>query len=182
MPKFVFIFLLICSITSCDSPEARRPISSKTGNYIKSSISLNKKLYQEEKTRIDQLIKKDTSKQFISSKKGFWYAYDTKIDSDSLLTPGFNDLVDFSFNISTLDEIIIYSKEDLKPRKYLMDKQPLFTGLREGLKLLKAGESATFIFPSQLAYGYYGDENKIGTNTPIICNVTINSIIKNNNK
>ena len=59
-----------------------------------------------------------------------------------------------------------------------MDQQELFTGLREGLKLMKAGETVTFLFPSQKAYGYYGDENKIGTNIPLICQVTVNSIIK----
>ena len=61
-----------------------------------------------------------------------------------------------------------------------MDKQELFTGLREGLKLMKPEESITFIFPSQTAYGYYGDDNKIGTNIPLICEVTLNTIIKNN--
>ena len=54
-----------------------------------------------------------------------------------------------------------------------MDKQELFTGLREGLKLMRSGETVTFLFPSQKAYGYYGDENKIGTNVPLICEVTL---------
>ena len=61
-----------------------------------------------------------------------------------------------------------------------MDQEELFTGLREGLKLMKAGETYTFIFPSQKAYGYYGDENKIGRNTPIISQVTVNSITTKN--
>lgn len=60
-----------------------------------------------------------------------------------------------------------------------MDQQELFTGLREGLKLMKSGETVTFIFPSQKAYGYYGDQNKIGSNLPIICEVTVNSITPN---
>jgi gliding motility-associated peptidyl-prolyl isomerase len=74
---------------------------------------------------------------------------------------------------------LIYSKEALKTQNYAMDREELFTGLREGLKLLKTGETATFLFPSQKAYGYYGDEHKIGSNTPIICEVTINSITQN---
>mgnify|MGYP003656434644 FL=1 len=57
-----------------------------------------------------------------------------------------------------------------------MDQQELFTGLREGLKLMQAGETVTFLFPSHKAYGYYGDENKIGTNIPLVCKVTVNSI------
>jgi len=60
-----------------------------------------------------------------------------------------------------------------------MDKEELFTGLREGLKLMKSGETVTFLFPSQKAYGYYGDENRIGSNTPLICKVTVNSITPN---
>jgi len=58
-------------------------------------------------------------------------------------------------------------------------QEELIAGLREGLKLMKKGESATFIFPSQMAYGYYGDDDKIGTNTPLIYEVTVHDIIKN---
>jgi FKBP-type peptidyl-prolyl cis-trans isomerase len=57
-----------------------------------------------------------------------------------------------------------------------MDKQELMTGLREGLKIMKEGETVTFVFPSYKAYGYYGDMNKIGSNTPIISKVTIINI------
>ena len=60
-----------------------------------------------------------------------------------------------------------------------MDKQEIFTGLREGLKLMKTGETVTFLFPSQKAYGYYGDNNRIGINMPLMCEVTINSITQN---
>ena len=40
-------------------------------------------------------------------------------------------------------------------------------------KLMKEGEVVTFIFPSQIAYGYYGDNNQIERNQPIICKVTL---------
>jgi FKBP-type peptidyl-prolyl cis-trans isomerase len=38
------------------------------------------------------------------------------------------------------------------------------------------GDRVKFIFPSQSAYGYHGDDKKIGTNQPIICIVTLNKI------
>lgn len=75
----------------------------------------------------------------------------------------------------------IYSEEDIAPQDYAMDKEELFTGLREGLKLMKPGETVTFLFPSQKAYGYYGDTNKIGVNTPLMCKVTVNTITKKQN-
>ena len=41
---------------------------------------------------------------------------------------------------------------------------------------MKAGETVTFLFPSQKAFGYYGDSNRIGTSVPLKCTVTINTI------
>ena len=57
-----------------------------------------------------------------------------------------------------------------------MDKEIIFKGLREGLKIMKEGENVTFLFPSEKAYGYYGDQNKIKSNIPLICNVRLDSI------
>jgi FKBP-type peptidyl-prolyl cis-trans isomerase len=49
-------------------------------------------------------------------------------------------------------------------------------GLRDGIKLMKKGEKVTFLFPSHMAFGYHGDNKKIGTNEPLICTVTLNDI------
>lgn len=177
MYKLILACMLIGFTVGCKSPEPRKPISVKSGSLVNSeSIVRNKKLYEKEKEQILAVTAKSTEHNFIASENGFWYAYQTKIESDSLKTPKFGDIVNFNFNISSLNGTVIYTKEELKVRNYAMDKEELFTGLREGLKLMKAGETATFIFPSQKAYGYYGDENKIGRNIPIISKVTVNSI------
>jgi FKBP-type peptidyl-prolyl cis-trans isomerase len=62
-----------------------------------------------------------------------------------------------------------------------VDKQNILMGLRHGIKLMKKSEKVTFLFPSHMAYGYHGDDRRIGTNEPIICTVTLNDI-KNENK
>jgi FKBP-type peptidyl-prolyl cis-trans isomerase len=49
-------------------------------------------------------------------------------------------------------------------------------GLRDGIKLMNEGEKVTFLFPSHMGYGYHGDNNRIGTNQPLICTVTLNDI------
>ena len=41
---------------------------------------------------------------------------------------------------------------------------------------LKKGETISFLFPSHMAYGYHGDDQKIGINQPIICTVTLKDI------
>lgn len=172
------IALLICALlfVACKSPEARRPVSSKSGSFIDASVERNIKLNEREQTYIKKIMSENPEQEYIASENGFWYYYNVK-QADSLMSPDFGDIVTFNYNIKTLTDDIIYSKEDLKPQTYVMDKQELFSGLREGLKLMKSGETVTFMFPSQKAYGYYGDENKIGINVPIKCEVSVNSII-----
>lgn len=181
MKYLILITLIAFTLFGCKSPEARRPISVKTGSFIDESVERNKKLNEEEHNIILDLIKRENNSNYIASENGFWYHYNTKVEGDSI-TPKFGDIVNFNYSISDLNGNMIYSAEELKTRDYAMDQQELFSGLREGLKLMKAGETVTFIFPSQKAYGYYGDSNKIGTNVPLICNVTINTITQKENK
>ncbi|MBN4085325.1 gliding motility-associated peptidyl-prolyl isomerase GldI [Flavobacteriaceae bacterium AH-315-B10] len=177
MKKLITILLVMLAFTSCNSPEARRPVSVKTGSYIDKSVALNKKLNSEQHKSIQQIIKNNPDTEFIASQNGFWYYYNVKVEGDSI-TPKFGDIVNFNYNVTDFNNNTIYTEEELKARNYAMDQEELFSGLREGLKLMKAGETITFLFPSDKAYGYYGDENKIGTNIPIICKVTINTIIQ----
>ena len=73
---------------------------------------------------------------------------------------------------------MLYSKEELKPQVYHVDKEDILAGIRYGIKLMNKGETVTFLFPSNLGYGYRGDLKKIGPNQPLICTVTLNDIQK----
>lgn len=179
MIKLYTCICITLFVLGCKTPEARKPISVKTGSFINESIKRNKKLYAIEQAHIEKLLIKQQGDNYLASESGFWYYYNTKIENDSLNTPNFGDIVNYNYNVKALDGSLIYSKDELKTQNYPMDKDELFTGLREGLKLMKTGETVTFLFPSQKAYGYYGDNHKIGSNTPLICEVTINSITQN---
>ncbi len=180
MIRPIITLLLLASLVSCKSPEARLPISHQTGSFINASVERNIKLNKKEKERIEQIMKADTDSDYIASESGFWYTYETKIEQDTIKA-NFGDIINFDYNVKTLNGQIIYSDEEITPRDYKMDKEELFTGLREGLKLMKPGETVTFLFPSQKAYGYYGDTNRIGTSVPLMCKVTVNSIIQTQN-
>ncbi|MBU2928938.1 gliding motility-associated peptidyl-prolyl isomerase GldI [Winogradskyella psychrotolerans] len=166
--------LLLCF--SCKPPEARLPESVQSGSFLKASAERNKKLNELEHQQIQDIIESNPDKEYIASESGFWYYYQTKIESDTI-QPQFGDVIHFTFDVSNIEGDEIYAETN---KTYIMDKEELFTGLREGLKLLKPTETATFIFPSQKAYGYYGDEGKVGTNVPLICEVTLNTITKKN--
>lgn len=175
----IIFMLLICLVLGCKSPEARQPVSTKSGSFIKESAERNIKLYQKEQELISDIIKNHPERNYIASESGFWYFYNTKVELDTI-TAGFGDIVNFDYDIKELNGNEIYTTDEIPTQNYAMDKAELFTGLREGLKLMKPGETVTFLFPSQKAFGYYGDTKKIGTNVPIMCQVTVNSITQNN--
>ncbi len=171
------IFCLVVLLTSCKTPEARKPVNIKSGSFISKSIDRNKQLAAKEEARIQKIIKNDTVNNYIASETGFWYYYNKK-DTIAGITPKFGDIVTFNYNIKDLSGNIIYSQQELDTISYRIDKQELFLGLREGIKLMKQGEMVTFLFPSYQAYGYYGDDYKIGTNIPLISEVKLNTITK----
>jgi len=181
MKHLVSIMLLLFFVASCKSPEARRPETQKTGSFIKKSVERNKKLIETQQNLIEDIIKNNPENNYIASENGFWYYYQTKVETDSI-TPKFGDIVNFNYDVKDFSDRIIYTADELKTQNYAMDQEELFTGLREGLKLMKAGETLTFLFPSQQAYGYYGDENKIGANIPLICKVKVNTITQKTNE
>jgi gliding motility-associated peptidyl-prolyl isomerase len=179
MVRTLFIILICCiGIVSCKSPEARRPIQASSGSFIKESAERNKKIYEEEKAIIQKFMDATSENSYITSESGFWYFYNTKLDSTSTQTPQFGDEITFTYDVKHLDGNLILSEEENGLQNYKIDQtyQDLISGLRDGLKLMKEGETVTFLFPSYKAYGYYGIENKLGTNIPVQSKVTLKSI------
>lgn len=178
--RIIALLALGSSLATCCSQkqEARRPISHSSGEFMKQSVERNKKLNDSEEKLIAAIIKKDTASQYIASPRGYWYFYNQKNTQTSDNKPTRGDIVYFDYEIKDLDGKIIYTKEELKPQKYAIDKQPIIIGLRDGIKQMQKGEKVTFLFPSHLAFGYHGDDNKVGSNKPIICTVTLNDVKK----
>ena len=172
--KIVPILITVLFFLGCSQQKARKPISQSSGTFLKESAERNKKLIASEETKIDSIIKSNPDSNYISSKKGYWYIYESKNDQDTL-RPKKGDIAYFNYEIKDLRGNIIYSELELKPQEYHVDKeQKIIIGLRHGIKLMHKKEKITFLFPSHVAYGYHGDEKRIGANQPIICSVTLN--------
>ena len=179
--KLFYILFFSALIASCKSPEARRPVQSHSGTFIKASADRNKKIYEEEKSYIEKLIAKDSTHQYITSENGFWYFYNIR-DTATTEMPDLGDVVKFTYDIKDLNGIVILSEKENGLQQYRVDQsnQELISGVREGVKLMKEGETVTFLFPSYKAYGYYGIEEKLGTNIPVQSTITLHSIEQSN--
>ncbi len=170
--KIAFTLLLITFI-SCKEQQARKPISQSSGTFMKESAERNKKLIKGEERQIDSIIKSNPKIKYFASQKGYWYHYESKNETDTL-SPKKGDVAYFDYEIKDLHGNVIYSDVELKPQTYIVDKQNILMGLRHGIKLMHKSEKVSFLFPSHMAFGYHGDNNRIGTNEPIICTVTLN--------
>lgn len=171
------LLLILLVFFGCKPSEARKPVQQNSGRFFDTSIERNKALNEKEYTAIKNLVD-EAQNPFVVSDYGFWYQYVQK-NNQNEYTPKFGDQVFYTYTVKNLDGDWIYSSNETTEKTYFVEQEELFAGLREGLKLMKENETITFIFPSQLAYGYYGDNNKIGSNTPLIYEVTVQKILQN---
>jgi gliding motility-associated peptidyl-prolyl isomerase len=175
LSKIVLLIVVFMTFLSCkQQQQARMPISRSSGTFMKESAARNKKLIAGEEGKIDSIIKSNPKIQYLASKKGYWYHYQIKNENDTL-RPKKGDVAQFDYEIMDLKGNVVYSEVELRPQTYLVDKQNILMGLRDGIKLMRKNEKVTFLFPSHMAYGYRGDNKLIKSNQPIICTVTLNN-------
>lgn len=177
MHKLFYISLFFFVAISCKSPEARRPVNQSSGSFIQQSAERNKTLYKKEEKMIAEIISKDSATEYEASPSGFWYYYNVK-DTINTPKPKLGDVVTFTYDIKDLNGQTIVSEIENGLQQYQVDQsnQDLISGIRDGIKIMKAGETVTFLFPSYKAYGYYGINQKIGANVPVQSTVTLKSI------
>jgi gliding motility-associated peptidyl-prolyl isomerase len=175
--KNLLYILLAVIITSCSQQQARKPISHTEGSFMKESAERNKKIIADEEKIIAAIIKATPEIKYISSKKGYWYYYIKKNETDTI-KPIKGDIVTFDYDVKDIGGNQIYAQDELQTQTYAVDKQNIMTGLQNGIKLMKKDETVTFLFPSHSAYGYHGDNKKIGSNEALICTVTLKNINK----
>ncbi len=172
-----FLCLILMTAIGCEGPEPRKPVKVRTGSFIKESVERNKKLLALEEEKIRGIIAGDSVQTYETSPTGSWYYYINKIE-DPAPKPEEKDLVIMNYALLHLNNDTIYSEKEVGQLRYRVDQQELFPGLRNGVKMLKAGETAVFLFPSALAFGYHGDNDKIGPNVPLKAVVTLYEIEK----
>lgn len=172
--KLIVLLVFVSVLSACTKPSPRKPIVRNTSSFLNESIKRNKIINKSEESALLDLMKNDTSHQYISSKNGFWYYYIRK-NSKAILVPKKGDIINYSYSIKDIYGDMLYTQKELGVRSYIVDKQELITGLQDGLKLMKEGEEVVFLFPSYKAYGYSGYQ-KIGTNQPLIYTVNLKKI------
>ncbi len=176
-PVLIVFLVSFFALISCEGPQPRHPVKRSTTSATQMAIERNKKLLKAEEKLIKTVISQDSTNTYYQSNSGSWYHY-IKQNKKATYTPQPGDLVTMTYNVLSLTNDTIYTMEDIGIIKYKVDKQKLFTGLQNSVKLLKENETATFLFPSSLGYGVPGDGDKIGINMPIKSTIAVLKIKK----
>lgn len=164
--KLRFSFFLLFLAIGCTQPQPRKPINTKKDSFLKGSVERNKNIINQQQLQFKKIIAQDSTRNYIASSTGFWYAYLVETDSVKV-RPKRGDRVRFDYKIEALDATVLYDEMELGTVSYLVDKEELLPALREAVKVLSVNEVATFLFPSYLCYGYQGDDEKVDINQPL---------------
>jgi len=177
--KYILLPLLFVAFACKNNNQvAREPLHHDRRQVDMESVNKNRDRNRQEEQYIKELIKKDSIHKYFDSGHGFWYYYEIQNKKDSIKIE-VGDKVELNYELRDLSDNVIYSSDEIGKKTYRVDHENYFRGFREAVKLLKPQEQAWFIFPSNAAYGYHGDENKIGNSVPLKMKLTIYSITKN---
>ena len=163
--SLLLVFLFGLGSNACKKNAAQFPSNKTVDNDSteQSLIEMNKALTIREDSLIQSYINKQ-SVVFRKTPSGVWYRIQKTTKLDSIKN---DSIISFSYIAYSLEGVKL--KEGIKTNKF--NKKELPTGLEEGLKLMRKGESARIIIPWYLAYGMQGNE-EIPPYTSIIYDVS----------
>ena len=165
---FVSLTLLTLSLTACNQePVNNQPDPAQLREKL---IEHNQKKIRTEDKIIDDYVLlhyPDAGK----TSTGLRYVI-YPLGSDKLATK--NQVATIDYSVELLNGQSVYStKKKGGPEKFRITHEDAPDGLHEGLQLLHLGDSAVFIMPSHLAYGFTGDQESIGQNAILVYKVVL---------
>ena len=173
----LYSFLIILLFVKCKS-ETEETKKNKGNWTTKNSIEMQKTFAQEEEDEIDLFLKRHSDWKMTKTGTGLRYFIYEK--SNLKDTAKIYDEVTVDFEIKLLDGTICYTSENKGSESFMIEKTDVESGLHEALKYMCTNDKALFILPSHLAHGLLGDSDKIPPLVPVIFDIHLLKINKNN--
>ncbi len=162
------LFTAMVSIISCAENETNPTKKEKKPPTQEELFDMNRRLMNEEKTRIGHFIKR---KRWPVQNSGtglkYWIYEETSGDTISQ-----KDLVKVRYVITLMTGDTCYNRWN-NPEEFTVDYDQVESGLHEGIKYMRKGERAKLILPPHLAHGLVGDMNKIPMNATLIYDIQV---------
>ena len=140
---------------------------------------LKEKLIEHNKRKAnveDKVIDNFVAENFPGAKKsktGLRYVI-YPVGNNNSRMPANADRVIIDYDIESLNGTLLYStRKEGAPEFFNIEYEDAPSGLHEGLQMMHLGDSAVFIMPSHLAYGFTGDQKIIGKNAILVYKVVL---------
>ncbi|MBA5628480.1 FKBP-type peptidyl-prolyl cis-trans isomerase [Moheibacter lacus] len=177
--KKIALICAILSLAACKNKVVQYPVSydDDRAKFMEFSHDRNKQILDEDNALIQNYIDRSDLK-FQRTSYGFWISNSGET-TQTMAKSG--DVVKYAYSVSNFDDEIIYSEAETGTQTIMMGRSDLPRGIQFALQMIEKGDAATVLLPSFLAYGGYGDRNKILGNEPLIFKIKIQEIQKKSN-
>ncbi|MES2566670.1 MAG: FKBP-type peptidyl-prolyl cis-trans isomerase [Bacteroidota bacterium] len=113
---------------------------------------------------------------FIKTTAGIrYFVYAPSLKGDSIET---NDIIKINYTVFLLDGTECYSSKSDGVKEIRVGMENVENGLHKAVLFLKSGDKARILIPSHLAHGLLGDSKKIPPQSPILYDLEILSVNK----
>ncbi len=171
MNKWIFI-VSIFLLFSCDKKVIQSPSEQQSDNFIIESSKREKERQAKEYQEINQWLEENQNYNFVETPYGFWIQTSENLDLENPINSDL-DFIQYLKQYRNLNNEIIYSFEDLGIQNKILGKTEEIRGVESTLRNVKKGDKVTLLLPSFMAYGLYGDDNKIGAHQPLIVELEV---------
>lgn len=160
-----FVLILMILLLNCQKKEVvYAPVGQlKEEKQIDISKNRARQLNTIERSLIEEWIKKQKI-QFYDMPLNYWIDIDKLYQREARKK---DDFIGYEYEIYDFENNKIYSFPKKTDGVYVGHFNDL-KAIEDATLYLKKGEEATLLVPSVLAYGTYGDGDKIGTDVPLI--------------
>ncbi|MEX0987868.1 MAG: FKBP-type peptidyl-prolyl cis-trans isomerase [Bacteroidales bacterium] len=159
---------LIVLLQACNSPVQEKPID--TDKVIRKSLIETNKYMRERNRELIMAFLNRAEWDMTETPTGLWYMIMVQGDGETVQK---GKQVIFAYETRLLSGKICYSADTLTPKKIVVGKGNIETGLEEGLLMLREGSRARFIIPPYLAHGNFGDSQNIPGSAVLITEIQV---------
>ncbi|MXV37744.1 hypothetical protein GO491_03475 [Flavobacteriaceae bacterium Ap0902] len=173
----LFSLSLTLGLFSCKKNPPQYPTTYSNDDFMEYSQKFNRELKDLELEKINDYTR-NHPEDYLYTNAGF---YMTRTRMDSAYRVQDFDTIQFDYELSNLQDDVIYSFDEIGNQTMVLGQSPMIQGLEYGLKRMSEGENAIILIPSSLGYGVSGDGDKIGTDQPLKIELRLNEILNHEN-
>lgn len=167
--KNIFLLSFFCIVSCSKNTQVHPPVGGQLSQKdLEISRNRSRSLNENERAQIKEWIKNQDEK-FYPMAMNYWVNKEDLLKSSKKVD---GTTVSYQYDLYDFDEAKIYPQPVVK-KEVKLGKFSDLKAVENAVHYLKSGEEATLLVPSGLAFGTYGDNNKISNDVPLIIKIKV---------